>query len=133
MFVGDSNIHALSNEQILNIAFIAIIIFIVGYGICGILVLNHYRKHKEELWLKENGKVIVADVTRIDTKNGGLFKNKVQVYCVWISPEGTCIRFKSDWVRIPIRNKAILNVTVYVDRQNVSRYFVETSGLILKC
>lgn len=116
------------------------LVFLLTFGLIGLIlaivggVITHRRikRRRNAAQLKENGVRLIAQAVDYESSNVNINnRNLVRLCCAYTDFSGKTFIFKSDLLRMdpwPYLDEG--KVTVYHDRDNMSRYFVDIDGSV---
>ena len=116
------------------------LLFLLIFGILGIVLttigiilsIRMMKRKKENLWLKQSGKCVLAEVTSYESTGITVNDRRLpRVYCRYIDDKGRTYIFKSGALRTdPSPYLTDNQIKVYYDRQDISNYFVDIDGSV---
>lgn len=119
-------------ESSLAYIFLGLGAVFAGIGGSGIVIKS--KKQKQINYLKANGNLINADYieTKINAHYSVNGKHPYNIYCRWIDPNNTkeyLLKSKNIWENPEniISEKNITEFSVYIDKNNIDSYFIDTS------
>lgn len=123
-------IHA-DGSDALSVIFMAtgLLLFICG----GVMVGHECMKQRRMYWLLEHGAPVQADITgvEIDRKISSNYRHPYMLVCQRRMPDGSMKLFYSDHIWYDPTSSLTSNcVTVFLDPNNDSRYYVDLSSVL---